>query len=714
MSLFDGSQNTTITGGNFINQPIYHNTSVTNGQTGINILLKASNRDAAHDSSAREYDPRCHPGTREQHIEDIVYWAVPASGADVPLPLFWMKGPAGVGKSAIAQTCAERLKGLGRLGATFFFSLNGRDKAAEFIPTIAYQLSTQFPDYRVLVDQRICHDNAILDKTIAVQFEALIVEPFQKLEEIGKGIGKRIVIIIDGLDECDSVDAQCKIIELIAGAARNGATPFCWAFFSRPEPHIRASFAHADVVRVTCITLLPISNGTDSDIELYLRNGFENILRRRDIRTKSQWPSDNDIQTLVKASNGLFIYAATALRDVDQAGSLEEALRAVCASTPNLTDKPPFAGLDAFYMVIMRRIPPKALPTVLLLCTQLCNDRAYAGGDQSGVMLWGNFLTQSEIEFRAVCNHLSAVLHIRDHNDSFDLTQFNGTNRPFQHANRAAIEELRNHTYNKLGGSIYFYHKSFYDFIIDPTRSGTFCLGSPPMINALYKHSLEVVLKYEESYSFRGSELGLAHGVPDSASSLSWPSTNELVNSMLKALVYDWAFDTCFIHGDLPEIECQLLQRFGRVDFRKVQRNWVMLYAGLDGVLGTTRWNCRGGLKITPGAQLFHVPQDQFRTWFNVIKFKVTIKRWKECGIIQSYYPNFTSRFKSLVSKKSQGKPISGLYRLGHSSKSAFWYWEIDFKEEYYQEFLAADLVEGGRAYREEQFHLWPKESWEY
>ncbi|KAF9441090.1 hypothetical protein P691DRAFT_613126, partial [Macrolepiota fuliginosa MF-IS2] len=89
---------------------------------GIDILLEASNRDAAHDSAAREYDPRCHPGTREQHIEDIVYWAVPASGADDPLPLFWMKGLAGVGKSAIAQTCAERLKELGKLGATFFFS----------------------------------------------------------------------------------------------------------------------------------------------------------------------------------------------------------------------------------------------------------------------------------------------------------------------------------------------------------------------------------------------------------------------------------------------------------------------------------------------------------------------------------------------------------------------------------------------------------------
>ncbi|KAF9444979.1 hypothetical protein P691DRAFT_762905, partial [Macrolepiota fuliginosa MF-IS2] len=240
-------------------------------------------------------------------------------------------------------------------------------------------------------------------------------------------------------------------------------------------------------------------------IELYLRNGFENILRRRDIPLKSQWPSDDDIQTLVKASNGLFIYAATALRDVDQAGSLEEALRAVCATTSNVADDPPFAGLDAFYTSIMRRIPLKALTTVLLLCELLCNGVAYAGGNQVGVILWSNLSTLSEIEFRAAYNHLSAVLYIRDHSDSFDSTQFGDTNRPFQHADPAAIEELRDHICSKLGGSIYFYHKSFFDFLCDPTRSDTFCVWSSPTLNAYYKHLLEVLVKYEESYSFRGS-----------------------------------------------------------------------------------------------------------------------------------------------------------------------------------------------------------------
>ncbi|KAF9445555.1 hypothetical protein P691DRAFT_777487 [Macrolepiota fuliginosa MF-IS2] len=705
MPFFDSSQNTTITGGYFIDHSTNNNIP---GQTGIDILFEVSNRDAAHDSSARDYDPRCLPGTREQHIEDIVYWAVPAAGADNPLPLLWMKGLAGVGKSAIAHTCAEKLKELGKLGATFFFSRNGRDKATEFIPTIVYQLSIKFPDYRVLVDHRIRNDRAILDKIMAVQFEALVVEPLQELEKAGKGIRKRITIIVDGLDECNSADDQRKIIKTIAAAARSGTTPFCWAFFSRPSPHIEGSFTRTDVTRITRTTVLPISNDANSDIELYLRDGFENILRDRNISAKSQWPSDNDIQTLVKSSNGLFIYAATALRVVARAGSLEEALRAVCATTFNDKRNSPFAELDAFYMLIMQRIPPDVLPTVLHSCMLLCGGGSFAGDSWTGVMFWGNMLTLSEIEFRAVCNHLSAVLHVYHHSDPLDFTQFGDTNRPFQRITPSTIKELRVHIRRQLGGSIHFYHKSFFDFLMDPTRSGPFCVISSPVVNAYYKHCLDVVLKYEESYSLRGSELSLAPDVPDSASSLSWPYTNELANSALKASVYDWAFGTCFRFFALLPIERQLLQRFGHVDFRKAYQNEAMVLTQDSDFMTSVRWHCCGYFKIIHSTQLFRAPRDKFRAQFNVAKFEAAIKRWKECRIIEPHYPNLTSWFKSLVPKKSQGNVISGLYRMGHGLKSVFWYWEINLKEEYYQEFQAVDLAEGERVYRDERFDLWP------
>ncbi|KAF9447439.1 hypothetical protein P691DRAFT_671520, partial [Macrolepiota fuliginosa MF-IS2] len=683
-------------------------------QLGIDILLEASSPDAAHDSSACDYVHRCEPGTRVQYIEDIVGWGAPVVGADEPLPLFWMKGLAGVGKSAIAQTCAEEFSKLGKLGAAFFFAANVREDAKQFFPTIAYQLSTEFPDYWALLDQRIRRNRTILKKSMAMQFKTLIAEPFQELEKTGRGIGRKMVIIIDGLDECKKADDQSKIINIIAAAARDNIVPFRWAFFSRPEPHIKATFTGKDVAQVTCKVELPVSEDSSSDIELYLRSGFKNILQRRDIPATSQWPSDNDIRTLVKAAKGLFVYAATVLREVDQAGSPSEALHAVCAATSNPADSSLFAGLDALYMITMWRTPPEALSTVLLLCRLLCSDESFLGsGYTSGVMQLSNLLGLSEIDFRAACNRLSAVLHVHDHSDSFDFSRFGDTDHPFWHATPSFIEELRNYVRARLGGSIRFYHKSFYDFLIDPTRSGPFCVRSSRMRNAYFKHCLEVMLKYEESYSFQGSDLILAHGVADSASSLSWPYTNELVNSVLKAWVYYWAFDTCFQWGNLPEIEHQLLQHFGCADLRKARQNQAMLYAGHSNFGSYVCWNCDAYSKLIRGTRLFRVPRDQFQKNFDVTEFKAVIKRWKECGIIRPYHPNIGSRFKSLVAKKSLDRLISRLYRMGHGPKSIFWYWEIDLKEEYYQEFMTVDLADGERIYQEERFDLWPTEPWQ-
>ncbi|KAF9443639.1 hypothetical protein P691DRAFT_797269 [Macrolepiota fuliginosa MF-IS2] len=482
--MFSGAQNFVVSNGQFIDQ------NIDAEATGIDILLEASNPDAAYNSS---------------YVEDIADWAVPAMDVDVPLPLFWMKGPAGVGKSAIAQTCVERLQDLGKLGAAFFFSVNGCDKAVQFFPTIAYQLSTEIPDYRSLVNQRIRHDKTIVDKTMAVQFNSLIVEPFQELRRNEKDIGKRIPIFIDGLDECESVDAQCEIIEIIAAAARDGRTTFCWAFFSRPESHIEATFAIADIAQVTCTVQLPVSRDADSEIELYLRSGFENVLRRCNVRMQSQWPSSEDLQTLIQNAGGLFVYAATALRVVAQPGFLpEESLRAILTTSPDRGNistidsapKSPFVELDTFYMVIMRRIPSEILPAVLLLCAILCFSGRYLDINSLGVLTQSNFLGLSELQFKMVCSQLSAVLLFRHQPESLVYTTTD-TSRPFYQENPAVTQGLRALVFFEPGGSVSFHHKSFYDFL--------FCVASPITHNTLFKHCLELQHKYQESYSLQGS-----------------------------------------------------------------------------------------------------------------------------------------------------------------------------------------------------------------
>src|SRR5215510_2659051 len=88
--------------------------------TGIEKLLKSSMPDAFHDSAARYPPPRCHLGTRNDYITKITDWAL--GNSDHHEPILWMHGPFGIGKTAVAQSCAETLKSKHKLAATLFFS----------------------------------------------------------------------------------------------------------------------------------------------------------------------------------------------------------------------------------------------------------------------------------------------------------------------------------------------------------------------------------------------------------------------------------------------------------------------------------------------------------------------------------------------------------------------------------------------------------------
>lgn len=132
---------------------------------------------AEADSSARDPPPKCHPATRQSLRGRINDWIVKP---ERHWRMLWVLGPAGVGKSAVAQTIAEETKAAGRLGASCFFSrLNDRNDPDRVIPTIAYQLAVKHPTYKKIISQRLADDSTILEKNRRVQFRELIIEPFQ-------------------------------------------------------------------------------------------------------------------------------------------------------------------------------------------------------------------------------------------------------------------------------------------------------------------------------------------------------------------------------------------------------------------------------------------------------------------------------------------------------------------------------------------------------
>jgi hypothetical protein len=400
--------------------------------------------------------------------------------------LFWMHGPAGAGKSTIAQSCAKEATSHGVLGASFFFSRdNGVVDPARFFTTIAHQLSTQTNEYRAILETKVRLNPALPTKTLDIQLQELIVAPFLELDTSNAPKQSRAVII-DGLDECNGDSPQSEIVELIAElvAKHGGRIPLLWLFFSRPERHIDDAFSDESTSPLCWQVELPVSRDLDGEIRIYLR-GHLRHRRGKASSSVSLWPLDEDLDKLVELVAGLFIYASTLVKYIMDPDSLspERQLKDVLSlhsHLPTTPDSNPIARLDEFYCMIMRRIPPKPLPIlqqILLLNNELKRHRI------PSIRSLANILGLALPELETSLSKLRSVLALRTYYD---------IQRPFE---------------PQWPGSrqIIFFHASFMEFLLDRTRSKEFCLDDQIHWQTLATKGLQLM---KSMYAMNGTTLG--------------------------------------------------------------------------------------------------------------------------------------------------------------------------------------------------------------
>ncbi|KAF5357242.1 hypothetical protein D9756_006415 [Leucocoprinus leucothites] len=701
MAFFSNAQNLVINSSEFIN-----NNNNSSGLNGIEVLLEALTPEAAVDAGERGYDPACYPGTREQYIKDVTSWATTTDNDQ--LPIYWMNGPAGVGKSAIAQTCAKTLKDSGHLGAAFFFSINGRrNDHTRFFPTLAYQLATTLPDYRKIVDDRIHNDKTIITKTLSSQFESLIVEPLRALKEQGKEVRRR-PIFIDGLDECESKDAQAEIIKLIAASVQIESTPFCWAIFSRAEPRIASMFALAHISSLCQVVYLPISHDTDNDIDLYLRAGFKNILQQRNMVLSKPWPTEEDIKKLVDAAAGLFAYAATVLRFIDKYSyaGFQEALQAVLdvIARPGTRPLPIFSSLDSLYTLILQRVPDDILhATKVLLYWMTVRGWDFRSWD---VALVCNRLSISETTFKSIYHYLQAVVAYQEPSQSIqELVPSVDLRRSFYRQD-SSFEPSVSLPYQliKVHGTISLLHKSFLEFLTDPTRSSVFCVKSSDIIDECWDRELQQHVRCASGYVIEGSTLKLASGTASSSTLLSWPQGSEFVDSLLALYTMQFysnnsRFLLALAVPDPSPLSNELHHHKGLIAERLVHGlGWHAYSHEHTRITESTTFRC-----FTPA---------KCET-FNSAEFQADVKGAEKAGVIKAFHPRTPSALASISNLYSQHKPGNrhGLYKIGRGEKSVIWYWEYDTKRRYFHQFTTVDYEKAMRIYEAEKFKMWD-ESW--
>ena len=95
--------------------------------------------------------------------------------------VLWLYGSAGAGKSAIAQSIAEKCAELNLLIASFFFSRASPSRNNEkcLIASIAYQLAISIPATRSYIESAVQIDPAVFHRSLDTQIESLVIQPLE-------------------------------------------------------------------------------------------------------------------------------------------------------------------------------------------------------------------------------------------------------------------------------------------------------------------------------------------------------------------------------------------------------------------------------------------------------------------------------------------------------------------------------------------------------
>jgi hypothetical protein len=409
------------------------------------ILQRATATAAFHNSDERFDPPKCHRNTRIAILEKIMRWI--KWGEDIDTFIMWVYGPAGAGKSAIAQTIAEMCEDEMILLASFFFSRNdpSRSISKPLIATIAYQITLNLPQVRDAVLRVIEHDPLIFSKSLAVQVKSLIVAPLQPLADTGyfKEPSSRRLVIIDGLDECSDPKVQQNILEVLANAQQHHRLPLVFLFASRPEQQICLTFNTGLLLSITSRLVLDESYLPDEDIELFLTDKFQEIKSTHRLRAyiPPQWPLPNILGQLVRKSSGQFIYASTVIRYVASIRHKPvDRLDIILGLRPPQRDLP-FAELDALYTHILSGIENTEPVLEILSIIFFCHHRLIRGKWNLNPLMIEKFLYLQPGDVELYLGDLSSLVTIE----------------PEQ--------------------KIRVFHASLTDFFVDPTRSKTFWIN---------------------------------------------------------------------------------------------------------------------------------------------------------------------------------------------------------------------------------------------
>ena len=315
----------------------------------VDLLVLNSCRRAHGAGYQHGYRKGCLRGTRETVLSGIESWIRDFSKS----PVFWLNGLAGTGKSTIAQTVSERVFADGFLGASFFCSRDFEDRSDLHLifPTLAFELAHKYLKFRSVLVPLLQSNPGVVHESLYRQMEKLVVQPL-RLADVST------IIVIDALDECKDDESSSAILSVL-GRFVDKIPNVKFFITGRPEPRIKSGFRLPLLVDSTDVFVLHDVRPSlvNNDIRLFLRHELSDLARRRQIRG---WPSDEQTDILSDRAAGLFVYAVATVKFLDAKNRLPKQRLDVILNLPECTapeGKTPFNSkttLDSLYTSILK------------------------------------------------------------------------------------------------------------------------------------------------------------------------------------------------------------------------------------------------------------------------------------------------------------------------------------------------------------------------
>ncbi|KAL5526090.1 hypothetical protein ACEPAG_7428 [Sanghuangporus baumii] len=299
-----------------------------NLQQQLEVLLDPSKSD--HSSVSKR--PRCLGGTRQEYLDPIMEFLF----AETSPNILWLTGAAGSGKSTIAVTAFEKC-GAKKCSPAYMFFEREKSDPSSVIRTIACMLASHYPSVAPHIFDALESNKTICAIAIKNQFEKLLLEPLQAFPNSVKG---PIVIVLDALDECGSVEQRRELLQMLKTGFTELPSKVRVLVTSRPEGDMMEGLPRND--RIRHIELDHTTEGSRHDVDLFIQQEMAKALGKQ--------VSKGNLRVLCDAADGLFIWASTAVKMVQGAVKPRRSLEKLVNDIRSVGSN----GIDSLYATVLK------------------------------------------------------------------------------------------------------------------------------------------------------------------------------------------------------------------------------------------------------------------------------------------------------------------------------------------------------------------------